>query len=96
MLWLTDAQETMCTFESDPEYVREFLRIIDDWQMKMLDLALDAGADQVTRFGYYDTPDFWGRTYFSEFLRPLMEREAKMCEHAGATLCQQQSEGKSA
>jgi len=93
MLWLTDAQETMCTFESDPEYVREFLRIIDDWQMKMLDLALDAGADQVTRFGYYDTPDFWGRTYFSEFLRPLMEREAKMCEHAGATLCLQQSEG---
>lgn len=93
MLWLTNAQETMCTFESDPEYVREFLSIIQGWQLKMLELALEAGVDQVTRFGYYDTPDFWGRKYFKEYLRPLMEREADLCEQAGATLCQQQSEG---
>jgi len=93
VLWLTHAQETMCTFESDPEYVREFLQIIHDWQMKLLDMVLDIGVDQVTRFGYYDTPDFWGRKYFNEYLRPLMDREGEVCEQAGSRLCQQQSEG---
>ena len=50
MLWLTDAQETMCTYESDPDYIGEFLRIIEDWQLKMLDMVLDIGVDIVTRF----------------------------------------------
>ena len=93
MLWLTDAQETMCSFESDPEYIRTFLRIVEDWQMKLLDMVLDVGVDQVTRFGYYDTPDFWGLKYFNAYLRPLMDREAEVCEEAGALLSQQQSEG---
>ena len=93
LLWLTDVQEAMCTFESDPDYVAEFLRIIHDWQMQMLPLVLDVGVDMVTRFGYYDIPDFWGRKYFDRYLRPLMEEEAEIVHQAGALLSQQQSEG---
>ncbi|MCK5880205.1 MAG: hypothetical protein KAH24_10510 [Holophagae bacterium] len=59
----------------------------------MLDMALDIGVDMVTRFGYYDTPDFWGRKYFDRYIRLPMDKEAEMCEQAGAYLSQQQSEG---
>lgn len=93
LLWLTNAQETMCTFESEPEYVAEFLRIIQDWQLKTLSLVLDVGVDMVTRFGYYDIPDFWGRKYFERNLKPLMDEEADLVHGAGALLSQQQSEG---
>jgi uroporphyrinogen-III decarboxylase len=83
----------MCTFGEQPEYIERFLDIIEQWQLKLLGMVLDLGVDMVTRFGYYDTPDFWGVRYFDRFLRPLMDREAELCEQAGAYLMQQQSKG---
>ena len=93
MLWLTDAVKSMCTFEEDPDYIREFLDIIQQWQFKLLHIVLDVGVDMVTRFGYYDGPNFWSIKYFDLYLRPLMDREAELCHQAGALLSQQQSEG---
>jgi hypothetical protein len=94
MVWLTDALATMVTYEDAPEYMGEFLQIIHDWQMTTLEMVLDIGdIDIVTRFGYYDTPDFWGRKYFDYYLRPRMEQEADLVHQAGALLRQQQSEG---
>ena len=83
----------MCAYETDPGFVQEFLDIIHQWQLKLLDLVLDIGVDMVTRFGYYDTPDFWGLKHFERFVKPLMDEQAERCEAAGAYLSQQQSEG---
>ena len=94
MVWLTDALKTMVTYEEDPEYVGEFLQIVHEWQLATLEMALDIGdIDIVTRFGYYDTPDFWGRKYFDLYLRPKMDEEADLVHQAGGLLRQQQSEG---
>ena len=93
ILWLTDAEDFMCRYDSDAGFVEEFLDIIHRWQLGLLDLVLDIGVDMVTRFGYYDTPDFWGVRHFERYLKPLMDTEGLMCEQAGALLCQQQSEG---
>ena len=93
ILWLTDAEDTMCTYESNPAYIDELFEIIENWQLQMLDMVLDVGVDMVTRFGYYDTPDFWGVKYFDRYLRGPMDKEAELCEQAGAYLSQQQSEG---
>ena len=93
LLWLTDVQESICTFKTDPGFVDEFLEIIHDWQMATLARVLEIGVDMVTRFGYYDIPDFWGRKYFDRYLRPRMDAEADLVHAAGALLSQQQSEG---
>ena len=93
VLWLTDVQETMLTYQTNPEFVQEFLDILHAWHLQLLDLVLDIGVDIVTRFGYYDGPNFWGREYFVKYLKPIMDREAEVCEQAGAYLSQQQSEG---
>ena len=93
VLWLTDVQETMLTYQTNPEFVQEFLDILHAWHLQLLDLVLDIGVDIVTRFGYYDSPNFWGREYFVKYLKPIMDREAEVCEQAGAYLSQQQSEG---
>jgi len=93
ILWLTNTTETCIKMIEDPEYVESFLKIIQDWQMKNLEMVLDIGVDVVTRFGYYDIPDFWGAKYFERFLAPLMDKEAEMCHQTGAWLSQQQSEG---
>ena len=93
VLWLTDAQETMISYETDPSFVQEFLDIIHTWQCALLELVLDIGVDMVTRFGYYDGPSFWGKKYFVHYLKPIMDHEAQLCEQAGTYLSQQQSEG---
>ncbi|NOZ50030.1 MAG: hypothetical protein GXP37_08305 [Chloroflexi bacterium] len=94
MVWLTDAIETMLSYEVDPEYVGEFLQIIHEWQLATLEMVLDIGdIDIVTRFGYYDIPDFWSRKYFDYYLRPRMDEEADMVHQAGTLLRQQQSKG---
>lgn len=93
-MWLTKVEESMLTYETDPDFAREFLRIINEWQLATLERVLDIGdIDIVTRFGYYDTPDFWSRKYFDRYLRPLLNEEAELVHQAGALLSQQQSEG---
>jgi uroporphyrinogen-III decarboxylase len=92
-MWLTNVQESMLTYESDPGYADEFLSILHEWQKANLEQVLDVGVDIVTRFGYYDTPDFWGRKYFDRYLRPRIDEEADIVHQAGALLSQQQSEG---
>jgi uroporphyrinogen-III decarboxylase len=93
LVWLTDVQESILTFKTDPGFVEEFLEIIHGWQMATLAPVLEVGVDMVTRFGYYDIPDFWGRRYFERYLRPRMDQEADLVHAAGALLSQQQSEG---
>lgn len=93
VLWLWRADRFIYALHDDPEFVRRFLRIIQDWQKKMLELVLDIGVDVVTRFGYYDTPDFWGVRYFREFLAPLLEEECSLVHQAGALVAQQQTKG---
>ena len=93
MLWLTDALKSMLTFDTDPAYMQEFLDIIFQWQKAMLQQVLDiVPVDIVTRFGYYDTTDFWGKKYFDRYLRPIMDAEADLVHQTGALLSQQQSE----
>jgi len=92
MLWLTDSVRSMMTFNDDPDFVMEFLDIIHQWQIKLLDIVLDIGVDIVTRFGYYDGTNFWGEKYFDRYLRPIMDNEAEVCHQGGALLSQQQSE----
>ena len=93
MLWLTDAMKSMLTFDTNPDYMGEFLDIIFQWQSSMLQQVLDiVPVDIITRFGYYDTTDFWGKKYFDRYLRPIMDAEADLTHQAGALLSQQQSE----
>ena len=91
IVWLANAIDMIYAMTDQPEFVDQFLQIIEDWQLNNLNLALDAGVDVVTRFGYYDIPDFWGVNHFREYLAPRLNLEAKICHEAEAFLSQQQS-----
>lgn len=93
LLWLCKAERFIYALTDEPEFVERFLRIIQNWQNKVLEMVLELGVDVVTRFGYYDTPDFWGVEPFRKYLVPLLEEESKVVHEAGAFHCQQQSKG---
>ena len=94
MTWLTNVIDSIISFSENPEYMEEFFSIIQEWQNKNLEIVLDIGGiDIVTRFGYYDIPDFFGIKQFKQYLAPRLNQEAKICHQAGAFLSQQQSKG---
>jgi len=94
MVWLTNVLDSIESLILNPEYMKEFFSIIQEWQMKNLEIMLDIGGiDIVTRFGYYDIPDFFGVKQFEKYLAPGLNQEAKMCHESQAFLSQQQSKG---
>ena len=76
-----------------PDYVREFLRIVQDWSLKLLDLSLEFGPDVVMRRAWYETPDYWGGQRFVDMIAPHVEEDAERVHQAGAHLCYQRTQG---
>ena len=93
MLWLCEPEDFMCQMVANSDYVKRFLRIIQDWQNWALGVVLDIGVDMVSRFGLYDGPSYWGPRYFQQYLRPLIEEETQIVHQGGALHCHGQSEG---
>lgn len=93
VLWLCRPEDFMCNMVNNPDYVKRFLRIIQDWQNWVISLVLDIGVDMVSRFGLYDGPSYWGTRYFEQYLAPLIEEETKIVHQGGALHAHGQSDG---
>ena len=77
----------------DPEYCHRLFRIVQDWQIKLLDLIWDIGIDVVMRRGWYDTPDFFGKERFSEFVKPSIVEDAVLTHQNDTLFCNLLTEG---
>ncbi len=90
----TDAYQWFCSIPDfciamieDPEYCDRLFRIVQDWQIKLLDLIWDIGVDVVMRRGWYDTPDFFGKERFSEFVKPFIAEDAVLAHQNDTLFC---------
>lgn len=92
-LWFCDTPWFLLQLYDDPEFVREFLSIFQQWSLDLTDLALDVGVDVVQRRGWYEIPTYWGRTHFGEFIAPLTEEETERVHAAGRLHCYLLPEG---
>ena len=92
MIWLCRPEDFMCKMVDDPEFVKRFLRIIQDWQNWALGAVLDIGVDIISRFGLYEGPSYWGARYFKRYLAPLIEEETQLIHRGGVLHAQGSSE----
>lgn len=70
-----------------PEYCHRLFRIVQDWQIKLLDLIWDIGVDVVMRRGWYDIPEFFGKERFNEFVKPFIEEDAALAHQNDTLFC---------
>lgn len=82
-MWFCDIEQFIIRMIEDPEFVKEFLGIWQEWSLAMTKLALEAGVDAVQRRGWYEIPAYWSRKYFKDYLVPLIEEETKLVHAAG-------------
>jgi len=85
--WFCDIEQFMIWMIEDPEFVREFLSIWQEWSLGVTRLALEAGVDVVQRRGWYEIPTYWGVKYFKEYLVSLIEEETRLVHDAGKLHC---------
>lgn len=81
--WFCEIDEFLMRLIDNPDFVREFLGIFQEWALGLTELALDAGVDVVQRRGWYEIPTYWGPRFFKEYIVPLIDEETKLVHDAG-------------
>ncbi len=84
MAWLSGYEEVMVLSITKPHIIREYARIIHEWNMKQIEIYLDVtGADVIVRRAWYETTEFWTPAAFREIIAPTLKREARLVHQAG-------------
>ena len=84
MAWLSGYQDVMVLAELKPEVIREYARIIHEWNLKQIEIYLDVGnPDLIMRRGWYETTEFWTPRAFRDCIAPTIKREADLVHQAG-------------
>ncbi|MCK4375743.1 MAG: hypothetical protein KAX19_10455 [Candidatus Brocadiae bacterium] len=82
--WLCGMQNLMLMTVDDPDFVRQVLAIIEDWNRRRMQPVLEQGVDLFIRRAWYENADVWSRTHYREFILPGLRRDAEMVHQAGA------------
>lgn len=82
--WLAGITELVLMGVDQPEFLREFLGIIEAWNRSRMEVMLDVGVDLFVRRGWYETSEFWSPALYRRFILPSLTRDAEMAHQAGA------------
>lgn len=84
LAWLSGYQDVMVLSETKPDIVKEYVRIIHEWNMKQISIYLDvAKPDLIVRRGWYETTEFWTPRGFRKIIAPVLRREVELVHQAG-------------
>jgi uroporphyrinogen decarboxylase len=82
--WLCGMQQTVLRTIDEPEFVRELVELLHEWNMARMEAVLECGVDLFWRRGWYEGTDFWSPALYREFVFPYLRREAELAHRAGA------------
>jgi len=76
----------MCDVAEGSPFAVELLDMIADWNLRRLELVLDAGVDTIYHTACYETTAFWSPDMYREYFRPCLEKKLEMIHQAGARM----------
>ncbi len=83
MAWLSGFENVMILSLTKPETIREYVRIIHEWNLKQIEVYLEVTqADLIVRRGWYETTEFWTPKVYREIIAPTLRREAELVHQA--------------
>ena len=84
MAWLSGYEAIMILSLTRPELVREYARIIHEWNLKQIQVYLEVTeAELIVRRGWYETTEFWTPESYRSIIAPTLRREAELVHQAG-------------
>jgi uroporphyrinogen-III decarboxylase len=82
--WLCGMQNLMIKLMEDPDFVKELLIIIHEWNKKRMVTVLSEGVDIYIRRAWYEGCDFVTPEFYNEAILPLLKAETELAHKHGA------------
>ncbi len=82
-LYMFGAEGVCLLTIDDPGLVDSYLEVEHRWNLDVLDLVLDWGADIIRRNGFYESADFYGPDMLGKFLGKRLPAEISAVHQAG-------------
>ena len=74
-MWLCGMQRILYGQMDEPDFIEQVLDTILEWELKRIDLLLEAGIDVLVHMAWYESTDFWSPRTFRKLLRPRLQVE---------------------
>ncbi len=82
-LYMFGAERLCLLTVDDPGLVESYIETEHRWNLDVLDLVLDFGADIIRRNGFYESADFYGPATLAHFLGKPLRAEIAAVHQAG-------------
>jgi hypothetical protein len=92
-MWVCWIEDFCVQMMSEPEYIRRFYDIVNNYNKQIIDMALEVQPDIVQYRGWYDTPDYWGTKRYKEILEPRIGQLGKQIHDGDSLFCVLLTEG---
>ncbi len=69
-----------------PDFVRDLLSMIAEWNRQRMRVVLDAGIDLYIKRAWYENADFFTPGYWRKLIQPELARDVELAHQAGAKL----------
>ena len=82
-MWLCGMQRILYGQMDEPDFIEQVLDAIQEWELKRIDLLLEAGIDVLVHMAWYESTDFWTPRTYRKLLRPRLQVEIDKCHARG-------------
>ncbi|MFB3881628.1 MAG: uroporphyrinogen decarboxylase family protein [Armatimonadota bacterium] len=86
LMWLCGGTAPLMWAYDQPDFLRELIATVSDWDRSRLAIHLEAQPDIVFRRAWYEGTDFWSPKLYREFILPTLKRDVELVHQAGARL----------
>ena len=82
--WVHGLNTLVFDIFDQPEFVRDLLGMIAEWNRARMQVVLDAGVDLYIKRAWYENTDFFTPASWRELILPELRRDAELAHQAGA------------
>ncbi len=82
--WVHGLNTLVFDIFDQPEFVRDLLGMIAEWNRSRMQVVLDAGVDLYIKRAWYENTDFFTPASWRELILPELRRDAELAHQAGA------------
>ncbi len=86
LVWLMGFTEMVMAAVDQPEFLRDLLGLVEEWNRARLEVLLDQGIDLYLKRIFYESTDFWSPRLYREFLQPILAADVDLAHQAGAVV----------
>jgi hypothetical protein len=81
--WVYGLQRMLFAVYDKPEFIKQLLGLIADWNRKRMEVVLEAGIDLYIKRAWYENCDFWTPNAYREFLAPILKKDIELAHERG-------------